>query len=148
MQPTEHSNLKAKAREKLEHQLGQLVKSKDAEGPLMVALPGLEYPVHIFAHAEPVGSFLRIGCPVTSAADWSSGLSEFLVRESGNWVFGRPERWESGIVIEHSVFPDISGEQLATIVLGLADTAIRLERDLYAMGGLASPTAEGLDEPA
>lgn len=143
MQPADNTALKSLTKEKLAEHFGRVVEGDDADDPLGVPFPGLNVPVHVFTHTEIAGALLRIACPVTETADWSTGMHEFLVRESGNWIFGRPERWGDAIVIEHAVFADISGKQLAIVVAGLAHTAIRLERDLFAMGGLATVPHEG-----
>lgn len=131
--------LLARTADALSEQFGRLVRAADPDDPIQVVFPGLEYPVHVWVHEEH--RILSVGCPVTDAADWSTpGLPEFLLRESGSRIFGRLERWDDGIAIEHNLIADgATDEKLGIVVLALAHTAIRLERDLRAIGALLAP---------
>jgi hypothetical protein len=110
------------------------------DGPLAFCYPGAERPLLIFHHDTPLGCILRLDAPVTLKADWSiPGLSESLLREHGDWLFGRIERWDDGITIEHSIHADMPADRIAEIVLVLSDTALRLQRDLLQAGALTLP---------
>lgn len=124
----------------LKAQFAELVDEAAAEDALKIAFPGGSYPTLVFVSRTGAGSVIRVVCPVTDWADWdNAGLAEFLLREGGTKVFGRVERVEDGVSIEHALFPDISADQLAKVVRALAHTAIRLERDLCLMGALTRP---------
>jgi hypothetical protein len=126
----------------LQSELGKrqvIRKTDDPDGPIAYCHPGAEHPLMIFQHNTPVGAVLRIDAPVAAKADWSTaGLSELLLREQSDWLFGRNERWGEGLTIEHCVLADTPPDQLASIVVGLADTALRLHHDLARMGALTT----------
>ena len=123
----------------LQRELGRqpIKKCEAPDGPLAYCHPGAEHPLLIFFHSTPMGAILRIDAPVAAKADWSSpGLSELLLREQSDWLFGRAERSGEGVVIEHCLRADSPPDQLASVVIGLADTALHLRYDLARMGGL------------
>jgi hypothetical protein len=104
--------------------------------------PGTEHAVLISLNESQNGTILVIDAPVSVVADWSSsGLAELLLREQGGWLFGRNERWGEGLVIEHCLAAETPPDHLAEIVIALADTAIRLERDLGRMGAVTGNVA-------
>jgi hypothetical protein len=140
MKPNAKSAAIDRVRHSLQEELGhgQIKASKGhPEGPIAFCYPGGEYPILIFQHDTPMGSILRIDAPVTAKGDWTPGLAEFLIREAGDWLFGRAERWGDGVTIEYSLLADTPTDKLAAIILGLADTALRLRHDLSQAGALS-----------
>jgi hypothetical protein len=127
----------------LQSELGkrQVVREQDdSDAPIAYIHPGAEHPLLIFQQNTAMGLILRIDAPVAAKADWSiAGLPELLLTEQGDWLYGRNERWGEGVIIEHCVPADTPTDRLASIVVGLADTALHLHHDLARMGALTTP---------
>jgi hypothetical protein len=125
----------------LQRELGtKQIRQVDApNGPIAYLHPGAGHPLLIFSHDTPMGSILRIDAPVAERVDWQgSGLAEMLLREQANWLFGRVEHSAEGIIIEHCLRADTPPDELASVVIGLADTALHLRHDLSRMGALTT----------
>jgi hypothetical protein len=129
-----HSDLQAELGKRL-----VVRKEGDPDTPIAYLYPGGEHAVLIFYHDAPLGPILRIDAPVAETADWhDASLAGVLLQEGAGWMFGRVERSGDGIVIEHNLWADTPAKRLATMVVLLADTAVRLRQDLVRMGALTT----------